>query len=90
MFKLRAGLGLSWKSFDFQVASYFGTCPASRPVIMATTIATCLAALSDNDSYKNRWWQGAIPGLIMNAVYLKHLKEGAYARSLGTSQPPGI
>ena len=36
--------------------------------------------LSDNDSDNNRWLQGIIPDLIINAFYLEQLEEGAYVR----------
>ena len=36
--------------------------------------------LSDYDSDNNPSLQGAIPGLIINALYLEHLKEGAHTR----------
>ena len=43
--------------------------------------------LSDNDSDTYRWLQGAILGLIINALYLEHLEEGAYAH-LGDATTP--
>ena len=48
---------------------------------------TCKGAFSeqinrliDNGSDINRWLKGVIPDLIISALYLEHLEEGAYAR----------
>ena len=36
--------------------------------------------LALHDSDNNRWLQGIIPDLIIGALYLEHLEEGAHAR----------
>ena len=51
-----------------------------NPQTCKDTFSEQINRLSENDSDNNRWLQGTIPDLIINAFYLKHLEEGAYAR----------
>ena len=46
--------------------------------------------LSDNGSGNNRWLQGITPDLIISALYLENLEEGAYARSWDATTPGDI
>ena len=53
-----------------------------NPQTSKDTFLEQINRLSDNDSDSdnNRWLQGIIPDLIINASCLEHLEGGAYAR----------
>ena len=55
-------------------------CAWGNPPTCKETFSEQINRLSDNDSDNNRWLQGFIPDLIIYALYLEHLEEGAYAR----------
>ena len=51
-----------------------------NPQTCKDTFSEQINRLSENDSDNNRWLQGIIPDLIINALHLEHLEKGAYAR----------
>ena len=59
-----------------------------NPQTCKDTFSEQINRLSDNDSDNNRWLQGIIPDLKINALYLDHLEEGAYSR-FGDATTPG-
>ena len=50
-------------------------CAWGTPQTCKETFLEQINRLSDNDSGNNRWLQGAIPYLIINAPYLVNLEE---------------
>ena len=57
------------------------------PLTYKGTLSEQINRFSDNDSGINRWLQGIFQDLIINAPYLEHLEEGAYAH-LGDATIP--
>ena len=54
-------------------------CAKRKGVTFKDTFSEQANRLSDNGSDRNRWPKGIIPDLVIGAIFLGHLEDGAHA-----------